>query len=264
MADKAFITSEILKWARESARISVEDAAKKVSVSPERYLTWEDGIDYPTIRQAKILAKSFRRPFSLFFLPEIPKDFQLLQDYRRDDAQKLDTASLFIIRDVQEKQNWISELYEEIDKNETITINAGQINEDAVYNWYDQEGNLIYTGTDLTVSPDVTKKYKLEIISNIDGFKDYDEVEITVNPYKLESLIPNPASQSFTVNYLTDGASSAYLMVVNLNTGGSDNYILDVQQSNTTIDISTYTSGLYNIILVCDGEVQNSKTLIKQ
>ena len=45
---------------------------------------------------------------------------------------------------------------EEIDKNETITINAGQINEDAVYNWYDQEGNLIYTGTDLTVSPDVT------------------------------------------------------------------------------------------------------------
>ena len=53
-------------------------------------------------------------------------------------------------------------------------------------------------------------------------------------------------------------------MVVNLNTGGSDNYILDVQQSNTTIDISTYVTGLYNIILVCDGEVQNSKTLIKQ
>lgn len=114
MADKAFITFEILKWARESARISVEDAAKKVSVSTERYLTWESGIDYPTIRQAQILAKSFRRPFSLFFLPEIPKDFQPLQDYRRDDSLKLDTASLFIIRDVQEKQNWISELFEEI------------------------------------------------------------------------------------------------------------------------------------------------------
>lgn len=117
MADKAFITSEILKWARKSAKISVEDAAKKISVSPERYLTWEDGIDFPTIRQAKILAKSFRRPFSLFFLPEVPKDFHPLQDYRKDDSQELDTASLFIIREVQEKQNWISQLFEEIGEN---------------------------------------------------------------------------------------------------------------------------------------------------
>src|SRR5690554_7492809 len=129
MADKAFITSEILKWARESANISVEDAAKKVSVSPERYLTWENGIDFPTIRQAQILAKSFRRPFSLFFLPEIPKDFQPLQDYRRDDAQKLDTASLFIIRDVQEKQNWISELYEEIGEDKLPFVGKYSIND---------------------------------------------------------------------------------------------------------------------------------------
>ncbi len=114
------------------------------------------------------------------------------------------------------------------------------------------------------MSPDVTKKYKLEIISTIDGFKDYDEVEITVNPYKLESLIPNPASSQVTVNYIAGGASSAYVMVVNMNTGSSDNYILDIQQSSTSIDVSTYTNGLYNIILVCDGEVQNSKTLIKQ
>lgn len=153
---------------------------------------------------------------------------------------------------------------EEINKNETIIISAGQITEDAVYNWYDPEGNLIYTGTDLTLSPYVTKKYKLEIISTIDGFKDYDEVEITVNPYKLESLVPNPASNLVTVNYMADGSSSAYVMMVNMNTGNSDSYILDIQQSSTSIDISTYTTGLYNIILVCDGEVQNSKTLLKQ
>ncbi|MFT6960256.1 MAG: Zn-dependent peptidase ImmA (M78 family)/DNA-binding XRE family transcriptional regulator [Polaribacter sp.] len=129
MADKAFITSEILKWARESARISVEDAAKKVSVSPERYLIWEDGNDFPTIRQAQMLAKNFRRPFSLFFLPEIPKDFQLLQDYRRSDSQKLDTASLFIIRDVQGKQNWISELFEEIGEDKLPFVGKYSIND---------------------------------------------------------------------------------------------------------------------------------------
>lgn len=113
MAERAFITSEILRWARESANISMEESAKKAKVSPERFETWENGTDYPTIKQAKILAKAFRRPFSLFFLPEIPKDFHPLKDYRRNDSKKLDTASIFIIRDVQEKQNWISELFEE-------------------------------------------------------------------------------------------------------------------------------------------------------
>lgn len=129
MVEKAFITSEILKWARETARISVEDASKKVSTSPERYLSWESGIDYPTIRQAKILAKSYRRPFSLFFLPEIPKDFQPLQDYRKNDSRKLDTASLFIIRDVQEKQNWISELFEETGEEKLPFIGKYSIND---------------------------------------------------------------------------------------------------------------------------------------
>src|SRR5690606_33246663 len=132
MADKAFISSEILKWARVSANIFVENAAKKVSVSPERYLIWEEGNDFPTIRQAKILAKSFRRPFSLFFLPEIPKDFQPLQDYRRDDSKKLDTASLFIIRDVQEKQNWISELFEEIGEDKLPFVGKFTINDNPV------------------------------------------------------------------------------------------------------------------------------------
>ncbi len=129
MAEKAFITTDILKWARESAKISVEDAAKKISVSPERYLTWENGNDFPTIRQAKILAKYFRRPFSLFFLPEIPKDFHPLKDYRRDDAQELDTASLFIIRDVQEKQSWIRDWYEEIGEDELPFVGKFTIND---------------------------------------------------------------------------------------------------------------------------------------
>lgn len=152
----------------------------------------------------------------------------------------------------------------EIEKNQTVTLTAATINESAIYNWYDSEGNFLYSGTNFTVTPEMTTKYKLEVISDIDGFKDYDEVQITVNPYKLESLVPNPASNQIVINYLANGASSGYIMVVNINTGNSDNYILDVQQSNTVIDISTYTPGLYNIILVCDGEIQNSKTLLKQ
>ena len=104
MADKAQITPSVLKWARESARLSVEVAAAKVAVSPAKVGEWEDGQDQPTIRQAETLAKFYRRPFALLFLPSIPRDFQPLQDFRRPSAQQLGTASVFIIREIQQKQ----------------------------------------------------------------------------------------------------------------------------------------------------------------
>jgi len=151
----------------------------------------------------------------------------------------------------------------EIDKNETITLSAAQINEAAVYNWYDPEGNLIYTGKDLTVSADVTKKYKLEIVADADGFKDYDEVDVTVNQFYLKTIVPNPAANNITINYKTIDIASAYLMVIGTNNNTSNNYIINTNQEQTTLDISNYPIGYYTIALVCNGDIVDAKTLIK-
>ena len=113
MADKAYITPNVLKWARESARMPEETAAAKVSVSVEKLKEWEAGTNQPTIRQAQTLAKAYKRPFALFFLPEVPRDFQPLQDYRKSGSKPLTTSSIFIVREIQQKQAWISDLYEE-------------------------------------------------------------------------------------------------------------------------------------------------------
>lgn len=113
MADKAFITPKVLKWARESARMSLEVAAAKVNITVEKLEAWEDGSLQPTIKQAETLAKAYRRPFALLFFPEIPYDFHPLQDYRRKDSKPLGTASIFIIREIQQKQNWLSDVYKE-------------------------------------------------------------------------------------------------------------------------------------------------------
>ena len=113
MADKAYITPKVLKWARETARMYEETAADKVSVPVERLKEWEGEISQPTIRQAETLAKAYRRPFALFFLPEVPRDFQPLQDYRRKTAKPLGTASIFIMRDIQQKQAWAKDVFEE-------------------------------------------------------------------------------------------------------------------------------------------------------
>jgi Zn-dependent peptidase ImmA (M78 family) len=93
--------------------MTLEEAASKVNKTAEKLNEWEEGIEYPTIKQAEKLAKTYRRPFALFFLPEIPTDFQPLQDFRKSDSKELTTGSIFIIREIQQKQNWLSEVLEE-------------------------------------------------------------------------------------------------------------------------------------------------------
>ena len=122
MSDKASITPKVLKWARESARLSIEVASAKVSVTAERLNEWEEGLSQPTIKKAEILAKVYRRPFSLFFLPDVPRDFQPLEDFRRKTAKQLGTASVFIIREIQQKQAWISDLYKENNEDKLLFV----------------------------------------------------------------------------------------------------------------------------------------------
>lgn len=129
MANKAHITPKVLKWARESARMPIEVAAAKVNVSVEKLESWEIGEIQPTIRQAQTLAKAYKRPFALFFLPEIPKDFQPLQDFRKSDSVPLSTSSVFIIREIQQKQAWISEVYQENEEEKLDFVGKYSIND---------------------------------------------------------------------------------------------------------------------------------------
>lgn len=151
-------------------------------------------------------------------------------------------------------------------KNTNVTLKANDIAEPAVYNWYDTEGNLIYTGKNFTVSPDVSKKYKLEIIANKDGFKDYDEIKVSVKQITLNSISPNPAQTQVKINYsLNNSSTTTYLSIGSINGGGNVNqYILNQNQSQQIINVSNYLPGIYFVRLIQNGEIKDTKTLIIQ
>lgn len=130
MADKAFITPNVLKWARESARMTEEVAASKVHITVEKLKEWENGLNQPTIKQAQTLAKAYKRPFALFFLPEIPRDFQPLQDFRKKDSKALGTASVFIIREIQQKQAWIRDVNDENEESKLPFVGKFSLKDD--------------------------------------------------------------------------------------------------------------------------------------
>ena len=132
MAEKAYITAKVFKWARESAKMTEEIAASKVAVSIDKFKDWEKGEDYPTIRQAQSLAKAYRRPFALFFLPDVPTDFQPLQDFRKTGSKELSTSSIFIIREIQQKQAWIREVNEDNNENRVPFIGRFTIKDNPV------------------------------------------------------------------------------------------------------------------------------------
>ena len=104
------------------------------------------------------------------------------------------------------------------------------------------------------------------------SFKEYARVETKkgVNyPSKvyLDKIIPNPVTGTARITYNLSGAKSAYLMVVGFYHGAtrtSNNYILDKNSTEAKIDLTNYPKGYYKVALVCDGEVVEVKTLIKQ
>lgn len=151
-----------------------------------------------------------------------------------------------------------------VNANESITLNAEDIQETATYNWYDSEGNLIHQGKSLQIPHAVAEKYRLEVISSLDGFKDYAEAEVKLKPGSIQSIAPNPARDSILVNYTLNGAGSAYLIIIGYNNTTSNNYILDVSSNQTSINISNYPAGYYTVALAVNGEITDVKTLIKQ
>jgi Zn-dependent peptidase ImmA (M78 family) len=116
---KALVKPKLLKWARSRAKVKPEDAARAAHVAVERLEAWEseDNEETPTLGQLRDLATKYHFPLAVFYLPEPPKDFVPLRDFRRLRNVKEEpiTANLaFHIRNAHERRELALELFEEI------------------------------------------------------------------------------------------------------------------------------------------------------
>lgn len=80
----AGIQPAVLRWARESIGMSVEDVALKLKRPPEEVRAWEAaGGASPTYVQLETLAyKVLKRPLAVFFLPEPPQEVPPKREFR--------------------------------------------------------------------------------------------------------------------------------------------------------------------------------------
>jgi Zn-dependent peptidase ImmA (M78 family) len=72
----AYINGEMLKWARSITSYDnpCDVEANIKGITPMKLLVWESGEEYPSITEAKKLAKLYKVPFASFYLSDPPKE----------------------------------------------------------------------------------------------------------------------------------------------------------------------------------------------
>ncbi len=96
----AQITPGLLQWARDTSGLSLEVAAGKLGVKPERVAEWEAAGPPPTGPQLRKAADVYKRPLALFFLPAPPTSPEPLHDFRRLPGMELAALSPELLREM--------------------------------------------------------------------------------------------------------------------------------------------------------------------
>jgi Zn-dependent peptidase ImmA (M78 family)/transcriptional regulator with XRE-family HTH domain len=83
MVIRAKINHTILSWARKTAGLDIDLAAKKIGTSSNRLKEWEKGKSFPTVRQVRLMGRVYRRPSAFFYLSKPPQEPPELADFRK-------------------------------------------------------------------------------------------------------------------------------------------------------------------------------------
>lgn len=79
---RAFVNPDALSWARRVAGYETSLVARRVGTTEERVREWEAGEERPTLRQLRLLARTYRRPTAFFYRSALPPEPEGLPDFR--------------------------------------------------------------------------------------------------------------------------------------------------------------------------------------
>jgi Zn-dependent peptidase ImmA (M78 family)/transcriptional regulator with XRE-family HTH domain len=125
MARAANINPDILVWARESAGLSVEDAAHRLGITSsettsaaEKLEEFESGERFPTRNQLTKFSSVYRRPLITFYMKQPPQRGARGEDFRTlpFDVPPRENAKLdALLRDIRARQEMVKSILEDED-----------------------------------------------------------------------------------------------------------------------------------------------------
>lgn len=115
---EALVEPEILAWARDSAGLSIEEAARSLQTNPERIAAWEHGDARPSMAQLRKMALTYKRLLSDFYLPAPPREEALPHDFRRlpgEVAFRYSRALRYQLRQARQRRMLALDLVDELE-----------------------------------------------------------------------------------------------------------------------------------------------------
>jgi Zn-dependent peptidase ImmA (M78 family) len=120
------VNPDILRWARDTAGLSLDQAAAKLGLSgPERLEALEQGEVDPSRRQLVVMSEKYRRPLLTFYLPKPPRPSNKGQDFRTlPEGQAPGSEALVdaLLRDVLVRQGLVGAALEEIEEDQPLAL----------------------------------------------------------------------------------------------------------------------------------------------
>ncbi|MER2634014.1 MAG: XRE family transcriptional regulator [Rhizobiaceae bacterium] len=118
------VNRHVLIWARVSAGLSEEQAARKLGLSgPERLKELETGKRDPSRRQLLNISETYRRPLLTFYMQTPPRESDRGQDFRtlpESDAPSSEALLNALLRDVYARQGLVRAALEEAEEDEEL------------------------------------------------------------------------------------------------------------------------------------------------
>jgi len=132
VAHSEHINPEILKWARETAGLTVTEAAEKLDLKDTARATavdklnqLEGGDRHPSRTMLEKMVNVYRRPLITFYLSARPRRGERAEDFRIHAAtvSARDNATLdALLRDVRARQQMLRDLLEDTEEAEKLTF----------------------------------------------------------------------------------------------------------------------------------------------
>lgn len=123
------VNPDIMKWARETARFSLEEAARKLGMSgdkaAERLAALEVRKKQPTRPMLVKMSEKYRRPLLTFYLPKPPRKSDKGQDFRTlPEAPPPGAEALLdaLLRDVHTRQGLVKAALEEAEEDKPLAF----------------------------------------------------------------------------------------------------------------------------------------------
>lgn len=144
-----------------------------------------------------------------------------------------------------------------------VKLTAKNVSEDAVYEWYDKDGNLVGKGKELTLGPTAASgEYTLRVVAVKDNVANSATVNVEQRPLIIKDIeVTNPGKVKVDFNYPVPENVSARVSSPTGNTSVEE-YKIDSGATQATFHITNQMSDIMQMSIAENGKVIETRKII--